>query len=72
MITLTVNLQIRSSVTHIYHIGWPVDFNWNLHAFTEALTSVRNLVDFAASSKLTHVPRILFTSSSAIFPGECC
>ncbi|KIJ64864.1 hypothetical protein HYDPIDRAFT_132032 [Hydnomerulius pinastri MD-312] len=55
-----------TSVTHIIHIAWPVNFNLALNSFETAIRGVRNLVDFALSSLLPTPPKIIFTSSVGV------
>ncbi|KZT66436.1 hypothetical protein DAEQUDRAFT_739999 [Daedalea quercina L-15889] len=59
--------EMRASVTHIIHNAWRVDFNMLLESFEPNIRSVRQLIDFALSSTLPTVPRIVFTSSVGIF-----
>lgn len=53
--------QLKSSVGRIIHNAWPVNFTIPLHAFLPSITSVRNLVDFAAASELR--PHIAFVTT---------
>ncbi|KAH8101719.1 acetyl-CoA synthetase-like protein, partial [Cristinia sonorae] len=62
--------KLRTSVTHIIHNAWPVDFNLTLKSFERSLQGVRSLVDFALSSSFTVPPQILFVSSIGIFRRE--
>ncbi|KAI0795720.1 acetyl-CoA synthetase-like protein [Abortiporus biennis] len=57
--------ELRTSVTHIIHNAWIVDFNLNLPSFESAIQGVRNLVDFALSSP--YKPHIVFTGSIGVF-----
>ncbi|PSS15405.1 hypothetical protein PHLCEN_2v3281 [Hermanssonia centrifuga] len=59
--------EIRTSLTHIIHNAWKVDFNHNVASFDEILASVRNLVNLALSSPYTEPPHLLFTSSIGVF-----
>ncbi|KAI1081041.1 putative NRPS-like enzyme [Whalleya microplaca] len=53
--------RLRSTVTHIIHNQWPVNFNWILPLFEPYIAGVRNLACLAASS--LHNAFILFISS---------
>ncbi|KAJ3558403.1 hypothetical protein NM688_g950 [Phlebia brevispora] len=64
---LIVFEELQSSVTHIVHNAWKVDFNQSLDAFEPLLVGVRNLVNFCLRSPHHHTPRLLFTSSMGIF-----
>ncbi|KAI0821733.1 acetyl-CoA synthetase-like protein [Trametes gibbosa] len=59
--------EIRSSVTHIIHNAWKVDFNLSLHSFDHDIRGARNLVDLAISSPFKTAPSILFVSSVGVF-----
>ncbi|THG97397.1 hypothetical protein EW026_g4592 [Hermanssonia centrifuga] len=58
--------EIRTSVTHIIHNAWPVNFNMSLTTFEPSVRSVRRLVDLALSSPHPTPARLLFVSSVAI------
>ncbi|KAK6530174.1 hypothetical protein TWF694_003541 [Orbilia ellipsospora] len=53
--------KIISSVTHVIHNAWPVDFNRALQSFQSSLDGVLNLVCFATLAR--RHPAILFLSS---------
>ncbi|THH29826.1 hypothetical protein EUX98_g4377 [Antrodiella citrinella] len=59
--------KLRTSVTHVIHNAWPVDFNLTLQSFERSLQGVRGLTDFALSSPFEIPPQILFVSSIGIF-----
>ncbi|PCH45131.1 NAD(P)-binding protein [Wolfiporia cocos MD-104 SS10] len=60
--------DLQHSVTHIIHngIAWPVDWVSKLSAFEPAVKSLRSLIDFALTSPLPIVPRLLFASSISV------
>ncbi|KAH8114663.1 acetyl-CoA synthetase-like protein [Phellopilus nigrolimitatus] len=65
--------QIRTSVTHIIHNAYPVNFNMSLTSFESSILSLRRLIDLALSSPLATPPRLLFTSSISVVhrhPGK--
>ncbi|KAJ3540826.1 hypothetical protein NM688_g6172 [Phlebia brevispora] len=64
---LNVFDELQSSVTHVIHNAWKVDFNQSLDAFEPLIVGIRNLVDFCLCSPHRHAPRLLFTSSMGIF-----
>ncbi|KAJ3539483.1 hypothetical protein NM688_g6353 [Phlebia brevispora] len=59
--------EVRSSVTHIIHNAWKVDFNQSAKSYEKQLSGLRNLVDMALSSPHLRSPRLLFTSSVGVF-----
>ncbi|EKM52278.1 uncharacterized protein PHACADRAFT_211550 [Phanerochaete carnosa HHB-10118-sp] len=59
--------ELRTSVTHVLHLGWPVNFNLALESFGDALEGLRELVNFALASATR--PRLVFASSAGIFQG---
>lgn len=59
--------QILSSVTHIIHNAWTVNFNLPLQAFEDQLVGVRKLIDVRASAE--HPIKLLVTSSIGITNG---
>lgn len=58
-----LNLQMKQTVTHIFHNSYPLNFNLNVAAFEPQFAFVRALVDFAAGSSLAVKPRLIFASS---------
>ncbi|KAH8116797.1 hypothetical protein DFH11DRAFT_1687657 [Phellopilus nigrolimitatus] len=58
--------QVRTSVTHIIHNAYPVNFNMSLTSFEPSIAGLRRLIDLALSSPLQSPPRILFTSSIGV------
>ncbi|TCD61298.1 putative NRPS-like protein biosynthetic cluster [Steccherinum ochraceum] len=65
----TYGTQIRSSVTHIMHIAYRVNWSLSLRSFDADVHAVRNFVDLALSSPHQTPPRILMTSSIAVVAG---
>ncbi|OBZ65511.1 L-aminoadipate-semialdehyde dehydrogenase large subunit [Grifola frondosa] len=59
--------ELYESVTHIVHLGWPVDFGTSLASFEPAIQGLRNLVDLASRSNNRPPAKIIFGSSSGIF-----
>ncbi|KAL8765546.1 MAG: hypothetical protein Q9209_007417 [Squamulea sp. 1 TL-2023] len=53
--------RLCSSVTHVIHNQWPVNFNWVLSSFEPYVHGVRNLIAFSLTS--THRSFLLFVSS---------
>ncbi|EJD45598.1 acetyl-CoA synthetase-like protein [Auricularia subglabra TFB-10046 SS5] len=58
--------EIRSSITHIIHNAWPVNFNYTIQTFEPAVQSVKELVDLALKSPLPSPPKFLFVSSVSV------
>ena len=67
MLKQHVPLQLRSSVTHIIHNAWKVDFNLSLSSFESQIAGTRKLADFCASTG--RPVRMLFTSSISVAYG---
>ncbi|TFK94521.1 acetyl-CoA synthetase-like protein [Polyporus arcularius HHB13444] len=59
--------EIQSSVTHIMHNAWKVDFNLSISSFAHDIQGTRNLVDLALGSPYATAPSIIFVSSVGIF-----
>ncbi|KAI0717761.1 acetyl-CoA synthetase-like protein [Cerioporus squamosus] len=59
--------EIRTSVTHIMHNAWKVNFNITIPSFEVDIQGARNFVDLALSSPYTQPPSIIFVSSVGIF-----
>ncbi|CCM00767.1 uncharacterized protein FIBRA_02808 [Fibroporia radiculosa] len=59
--------EMCSSVTHIVHNAWRVDFNVALTSFESNVRGVRRLIDFALSTPFAKPPQVLFTSSVGVF-----
>ncbi|KAL8904941.1 MAG: hypothetical protein Q9207_002935 [Kuettlingeria erythrocarpa] len=53
--------RLRTTMTHVIHNQWPVNFNWVLSSFEPYVRGVRNLIDFSAAS--AHRCFLLFVSS---------
>lgn len=58
--------QIRTSVTHIIHNAWTVNFNLGLPSFEPNIKTLRNLVDLALSSPRESPPKFLFESTVGV------
>ncbi|KAK2595805.1 hypothetical protein QQS21_006568 [Conoideocrella luteorostrata] len=61
--------QIKSTVTHIIHNAWPVDFNRSLISFKPSLDGLVNLISLAAHS--VNRPSLLFLSSISATANYC-
>ncbi|KAI0739441.1 acetyl-CoA synthetase-like protein [Daedaleopsis nitida] len=59
--------EIRTSVTHIMHNAWKVNFNMSIASFEVDIQGTRNFVDLALSSPYTRPPAIIFVSSVGTF-----
>ncbi|KAJ3532133.1 hypothetical protein NM688_g7469 [Phlebia brevispora] len=64
---LDVIEELRSSLTHIIHNAWPVNFNLSLDTFEPSVRAVRQLVDLALSSPHRKPPTLVFISSIGVF-----
>jgi len=58
--------ELKSTVSHILHICWRVDFNLSLSSFETNIAGVRNLINFALESELATPPRLIFISTFAV------
>ncbi|CAO1601145.1 hypothetical protein XANCAGTX0491_004809 [Xanthoria calcicola] len=47
---ITLYERLRTTVTHVIHNQWPVNFNWALSSFEPYIRGVRNLVEFSINS----------------------
>ena len=64
--------ELRTTVTHIVHVGWLVNWSLDLLQFEPLIRGTRNLIDLALSSPLSTPPRIVFVSSLGVLHGcEC-
>ncbi|KAL5534944.1 hypothetical protein ACEPAF_3034 [Sanghuangporus sanghuang] len=61
--------KLKSSITHIIHNGWQVNFNLPVSKFEPNIQSVRNLVDFALTTKISsgQPVKLIFISSLGVF-----
>ncbi|KAI5116179.1 hypothetical protein M0805_002877 [Coniferiporia weirii] len=59
--------EMQSTVTHIIHNGWRVDFSVALTSFESNIRSVRNFIDFALGGRGAAPARIIFISSVGVF-----
>ncbi|KAK0483762.1 hypothetical protein IW261DRAFT_1332931 [Armillaria novae-zelandiae] len=55
--------ELPSSITHIIHTAWRVDFNLSLSSFESNIRGLRNLIDLALKTQ----GRVIFTSSIGVF-----
>ncbi|PBK97000.1 acetyl-CoA synthetase-like protein [Armillaria gallica] len=55
--------ELPSSITHIIHTAWRVDFNLSLSSFESNICGLRNLIDLALKTQ----GRLVFTSSIGVF-----
>ncbi|TFK46448.1 acetyl-CoA synthetase-like protein [Heliocybe sulcata] len=58
--------KIHSSVTHIIHNAWKVDFNLALSSFETNIRATRGLIDFALTSKYGAQVKLVFVSSITV------
>ncbi|KZT19306.1 NAD(P)-binding protein [Neolentinus lepideus HHB14362 ss-1] len=58
--------EVHSSVTHIIHSAWRLDFNLGLLSFEPNIRATRQLVDFALTSKAGTGLKFIFTSSISV------
>jgi len=61
--------ELRTTVTHIIHAGWLINWSFDLSLFEPLIRGTRNLIDLALSSPLPTPPRIVFISSVAVLRG---
>lgn len=59
--------ELSTSVTHIIHNAWRLDFNLTLPSFESLVASTRNLIDFASAAE--HQVKFLYTSSVSVASG---
>ncbi|KAM5540085.1 hypothetical protein V8D89_006225 [Ganoderma adspersum] len=62
--------EIRTSVTHIMHNAWKVDFNMAIPSFEPDIQGARNFVDLALSSPYANPPSVIFVSSVGVFKNS--
>ena len=62
--------ELRTTVTHIIHAGWLVNWSLGLSRFEPLIRGTRNLIDLSLSSPLPTPPRIIFISSIAVLRGR--
>jgi len=58
--------EMRTSVTHIIHNAYRVNFALSLFSFEPNIRTARNLVDFALSSPYASPPRLLLISTIGV------
>ena len=61
--------ELRTTVTHIIHAGWLINWSFDLSRFESLIKGTRNLIDLSLSSPLPTPPRIVFISSVAVLSG---
>ena len=61
--------ELRTTVTHIIHAGWLINWSLGLSQYEPLIRGTRNLIDLALSSSLPTPPRIIFISSIAVLRG---
>ncbi|KAJ3740205.1 acetyl-CoA synthetase-like protein [Lentinula detonsa] len=55
--------ELKDNVTLVIHNAWRLDFNLSLSSFETHISGMRNLIDFARSSRHASSLRFLFTST---------
>ncbi|KIK65187.1 hypothetical protein GYMLUDRAFT_159995 [Collybiopsis luxurians FD-317 M1] len=69
-----LEIELRRNLTHIIHMGWPVNFNAELGTFRHSLQDVRDLIELSLHSELQCPPRFIFIGSigtyARMFPGK--
>lgn len=61
--------RLASTITHIFHGAWPMDFQRRVNSFEDQIYAVRDLVELGRSAHGLQPkikPRIIFTSSIAV------
>ncbi|TFK79185.1 hypothetical protein K466DRAFT_459866, partial [Polyporus arcularius HHB13444] len=59
--------QLRTSVSHIIHVGWLVNFDLPLSSFRSTLLAMRGLLNLASEALEFGPVSLLYGSSSGIF-----
>ncbi|EJC99762.1 uncharacterized protein FOMMEDRAFT_148605 [Fomitiporia mediterranea MF3/22] len=59
--------DLQSTVTHVVHNGWRVNFSNTISSFESNIKSVRNLVNFCLSCKGDRPAHLVFISSLGVF-----
>ncbi|GBE89888.1 putative polyketide synthase [Sparassis crispa] len=59
--------ELLSSVTHIIHNAWKVDFGTPLAGFEDLIKGTRRLLDLSTQSSLETPPSLSFVSSIAVY-----
>ncbi|ETN40068.1 uncharacterized protein HMPREF1541_04343 [Cyphellophora europaea CBS 101466] len=60
---------LRTSLTHVIHCAWPVNFNLPLPAFAPSLASIQNLINLCTSVQLATPAAFYFCSSVSAASG---
>ncbi|KAI0749993.1 ketoacyl-synt-domain-containing protein [Daedaleopsis nitida] len=66
-VSLDMYEKLCATVTHIYHIGWPVTFTAPLNSFKNAVKGLSALIRLADESRLRGSVTLVYASSSGIF-----
>ncbi|KZT25651.1 hypothetical protein NEOLEDRAFT_1064539 [Neolentinus lepideus HHB14362 ss-1] len=69
-ITHVNRLQIRSTVSHVVHLGWNINRTVPLKTFEPDVCGLRALIDLAATARIGKPARLVYASSVAIFRRE--
>ncbi|KAI0068531.1 hypothetical protein BV25DRAFT_1817381 [Artomyces pyxidatus] len=59
--------ELRTELTDIVHLAWPVDFSKPLAEFEPAILGLRELIDLALGSGRPTLPKLLFGSTDSVF-----
>ena len=62
--------ELRTTVTHIIHAGWLINWSLSLSRFEPLIRGTRNLIDLSLSSPFPTPPRIIFISSIVVLRGR--
>lgn len=57
-------MQIKHTITHIFHISYPLNFNLGVAAFEPQVSFIHSFVMLSAQSQNMIKPRIVFASSA--------
>lgn len=62
--------SLASTVTHIVHCAWPVNFQLGLQSFLPSLKGLHNLIQLSLLSPDYTMPRLVFCSSISVALGS--
>ncbi|KAI0944350.1 Type I Iterative Polyketide synthase (PKS) [Taiwanofungus camphoratus] len=62
----TTYAELYETVSHIVHIGWPVDWSASLAAYEPAIHGMRKLIDLGSQSESRRPIKILYASTSGV------
>ncbi|KAJ5627262.1 hypothetical protein N7528_004689 [Penicillium herquei] len=68
----TIIARMRSLVTQILHVAWPVDFNLNFAQFEPHIKALHNLIQFSLSVHQPQPAVVMFCSSVSAALGAPC